>query len=59
MALYAVTATRIVDGAVEQVPTFFLDEDVQGIVSESHARRVAAKVIGHDVVPESVCAVKI
>ena len=28
-----------------QVPTFFLDSGVQGIVSEEHAERIAASVV--------------
>ena len=63
---YAVTATvreRIGDGWTRsaQVPTFYLDADVQGIVDEDHAAIVARRVInplGHDIAV-SVTAVKV
>lgn len=44
--MYAITAV-VTDstGVCHQLPTFFLDENVQGIVSEDHARRIAALVI--------------
>ncbi|HZQ78745.1 MAG TPA: hypothetical protein VFE55_15530 [Acidimicrobiia bacterium] len=46
---YAVTATvaRTVDGwsSVTQVPTFFLDANVQGIVSEAHAEEIARTIL--------------
>jgi len=40
--LYAVTACR--DGV--QVPTFFLSADVQGIVGQAHAERIAREIVG-------------
>lgn len=50
--LYAVTAC-LEQG--KQVPTFFLDVNVQGILSEA-----AAADIAHDIVPgASVCAVRV
>lgn len=39
---YAVSA---VDPNGRQIPTFYLMTDVQGIVSESHAARIAAQVV--------------
>lgn len=49
---YAITATLSVKGTVRedwsrtrQVPTFFLDPRVQGIVSEDHAKRIALDII--------------
>jgi hypothetical protein len=54
MTMYAITATvetvsiSSTSGewhGTRQVPTFFLDEDVQGIVSADHAARIAADVI--------------
>ncbi len=50
--MYAVTAIRHVncpqDGwfSQEQVPTFFLDESVQGIIHDDHARRIALDILG-------------
>ena len=51
--LYAVTATRRTVAVGDwqgstQVPTFYLDSDVQGIVSCEHAARIAVEVIGPD-----------
>jgi hypothetical protein len=66
--MYAITAT--VETTVHsksgdwhgarQIPTFYLDENVQGIVSEAHAERIAREIID----PLSsrtvhVCAVKL
>ena len=42
--LYAVTAVR--DGV--QLPTFFLDANVQGIVGTGHAYRIARRILGSD-----------
>jgi hypothetical protein len=60
--MYAVTATvtTLTDGwtSTRQVPTFYLDENVQGIVSEDHAARVAADIIG-DRGEVHICAVKL
>lgn len=68
--MYAVSAT--VTGqttlgvtTTRQVPTFYLDERVQGLISEDHASRVALDVIdparvlrdrGYEI---HVCAVKV
>jgi hypothetical protein len=49
MALYQIQAvavnSRDTYDCAAQLPTFFLDGDVQGITSAQHATRVAAKVI--------------
>ena len=49
MKLYQVqgTITRTDDGAhsTRQIPTFYLDSNVQGIMSLDHARRVAGDVV--------------
>lgn len=42
--------------AAEQLPTFFLDENVQGIISEDHAVRIARDILGDNV---SITAVKV
>ena len=34
--------------ASQQVPTFYLSADVQGIVDEEHARKVAQSILGPD-----------
>lgn len=47
--MWAITATiDYVSGewrGSKQVPTFFLDERVQGIVSRDHAKRIAAEIL--------------
>lgn len=52
--MYAILATLTVyrtdkDGTisyfVQQIPTFYLNECVQGIVSESHAEKIARDII--------------
>ena len=48
--MYAITAqllTTDVSGYAgsRQIPTFYLDERVQGIVSEDHARRIAWSIL--------------
>ena len=47
--MYAVQATvetvRGVWTGMRQIPTFYLDESVQGIVSEEHAKTVALDVL--------------
>ena len=40
--MYAVSA--VING--RQIPTFYLLTNVQGIVSEAHAARIAAQVVG-------------
>lgn len=42
--------TRTPDGwtGSEGVPTFFLDENMQGIVGEAHAEKIARNVLGED-----------
>jgi hypothetical protein len=59
--MYAITATvetvKIGSGDTEwhgsvQVPTFYLDENVQGIIHEAHAASIARRVIDPlDVIP--------
>lgn len=44
--MYAITATALVSfptggTTTRQVPTFYLNADVQGIVNEAHAERIA------------------
>ena len=56
--MYAVTATVETEGkggysGVRQIPTFYLDERVQGIVSEEHARKVALDILKAGV-PEGI-----
>lgn len=43
----------------EQIPTFFLDENVQGIVSEEHAESIARDILGGSEDTLSIIAVKI
>lgn len=48
--MYAITATisrTTTDDwtSTRQVPTFYLDESVQGIVNEEHAKRIAREII--------------
>ena len=47
--MYAITAQLLTsDGdytGSKQIPTFYLDERVQGIVSEEHARRIAWSIL--------------
>ncbi len=72
--MYAVTATVVVtetDGegkswqATKQIPTFYLDENVQGIVDEAHAEKIAREILTACVNEEyttyslSVCAVRL
>jgi hypothetical protein len=50
MTLYAVQATvetkRGEWSGMKQIPTFYLDSNVQGIISEEHACRIAADILG-------------
>lgn len=47
--LYQITATRTVDRSTgrntQQIPTFYLDSDIQGIVDSSHADRIARDLL--------------
>lgn len=44
--LWAITATIETDRDVNsQIPTFYLDENAQGIVDEAHAVRIATSII--------------
>lgn len=43
--MYAITATIINGIHSREVPTFYLDENVQGIRNEQEARKVALKII--------------
>lgn len=48
--MYVISATvkvKTEDGysKIIQIPTFFLDENIQGIVDREHARKIAAQVI--------------
>ena len=62
MPAYAITANRYTEtpdgwkGSV-QVPTFYLLANVQGIVSEEHAARIAHDVLGTTPETASVTAV--
>jgi hypothetical protein len=63
---YVVTASRfrrrygtgVFSRQVEQVPTFILNADIQGIVNAAHARRIARDIIGSDVIGDSVVAIE-
>lgn len=63
MTMYAVTATATwTHGArdnewqaTRQLPTFYLDSDTQGIVSEEHARKIASEVFAW--IPASIAEV--
>lgn len=62
--MYAVTATitRARSGweSTRQVPTFYLDSSVQGIVSEEHAAVIAREIIDpFDLFDVSVTAVEL
>jgi hypothetical protein len=51
--MYAVQVTIVVDCRentyfTRELPTFYLDPDVQGITSREHARTIAAKIVGLD-----------
>jgi hypothetical protein len=49
--MYAIVATMVKVSeefpyvSVRQIPTFYLDESVQGIVSEDHAARIARTIL--------------
>lgn len=43
--MYAIAATVVCDNGMRQVPTFYLDESVQGIVSDEHACEIAMGII--------------
>lgn len=49
MSRYAITATASREGdwgtSTRQIPTFYLDGNVQGITSEEHAQRIAMEII--------------
>ena len=49
---YAVTATRTEKGknwrSTAQLPTFFLDASVQGILNTEHAIKIAKDIVGDD-----------
>lgn len=56
--MYAISAVRIKQRrdmfgatwvATTQVPTFYLDENVQGIISEDHAVKIARDILGDNV----------
>ena len=67
--MYAIQATvraATSGGGVvtRQVPTFYLDENVQGIVSEEHARQIAAEILWSVGLPAlaaelTICAVQV
>ncbi len=71
--MYAITATvthHTKDANMQrtqkvvQIPTFYLDENVQGIVSVEHAERIAKRIIlpielDYDSVEVNVTAVKL
>jgi hypothetical protein len=48
--MYAITAsvldyTQSVNGECRQIPTFYLDETVQGILNENQARHIAVQIL--------------
>ena len=44
--MYAIAATVTrEDGSVRSLPTFFLDRNVQGILTTAHAEKIAREVI--------------
>jgi hypothetical protein len=43
--LYQIQGTIKRGGVVRQFPTFYLDSDVQGIVSDQHAKKIAEEVL--------------
>lgn len=47
MFIVQATITRTTNAYVRtsQIPTFFLDENVQGIVDENHAKEIAISII--------------
>ena len=49
MSAYAIQATvsTVVEGytRTQQIPTFYLDREVQGIVNEKHAEAIACDII--------------
>lgn len=45
MTLWQITITR---GTAEQVPTFYLDAQIQGILDETTAIKVARDILGYD-----------
>jgi len=48
--MYVVTAQRVIKAkgfsGSEGVPTFYLDESTQGIISKEHAKRIAKSILG-------------
>jgi hypothetical protein len=70
--MYAITAVRVIyrrDGwtVARPLPTFYLNENVQGIMSEAHAENIVRDIIKPDCTPSdaiarvelNVCAVKV
>ena len=43
--MYKVVATISCNGGMVQIPTFFLDENIQGILSEKEAYVVARRIL--------------
>ena len=43
--IYCITATVERKGITSQLPTFYLDNRVQGIMNEAHARFIAEEII--------------
>lgn len=43
--MYAINAVVVKGGISSQVPTFYLDENVQGIKDENHAINIARDVL--------------
>lgn len=61
MSMYAITATVETRGKGDysgsrQVPTFYLDERVQGITNEASAERIARDILA-SVVPSGIAVV--
>lgn len=58
--LYQIDATRTVDRSTgrntQQIPTFYLDSNMQGIVDSDHAEKIARRILG---VGDRVSAVRL
>lgn len=61
--MYAVTATITRQKgewqSTRQIPTFYLDPNVQGIVSDDHAARIVQDIINPYGDPDTAIAVKV
>ena len=56
--LYLITASRVTrtekGHRIEHLPIFYLNADVQGIVSEQHAKQIALNLLGENVVVNTI-----